>query len=185
MKSTRQLTLQGRSRRNWLTGWLERSKSIPEKEISAIVSSKVARPPQALPEELFNVLCNGCGDCVRCCPYGLLTIEHDNVVLNIDFTECDACMKCTSACQTGALREQMPSDTLLRPHVSSSCLGRQDSCHMCIINCPQQALTFHLSDSGIRQLQCDDALCTGCGLCKLSCFHGHIALVASGEKILP
>lgn len=183
MKSEQQLTVQGHSRRKLLTGWFERNKPL-QPEQSAMMP-EVARPPQALPEALFTALCNGCGDCVSNCPYGLLSLDQGKARLNIDFTECDVCRKCTAACQTGALRDKMPCDTLLRPQISRSCLGRQDSCRMCLINCPQQALAFQTVDGGTRQLQCDDALCNGCGLCKLSCFHGHITLVACGQRALP
>ncbi|MFC0229193.1 4Fe-4S dicluster domain-containing protein [Serratia aquatilis] len=182
MKNSPQLTSQGNSRRRLLTGWLERTK--PSLETSSPLPA-MARPPQALPEMLFTALCDGCGHCVNECPYGLLSLDQGKALLSIDFTACDVCCKCTTACQTGALREGMPCDTLLRPQISHSCLGRQESCQMCVINCPQQALEFQLSEGGIRQLQRDDTRCNGCGLCKLSCFHGHIVLVASGEKLLP
>ncbi|MFB2862572.1 4Fe-4S dicluster domain-containing protein [Aeromonas sp. MdU4] len=145
----------------------------------------VARPPQALPEALFNALCSGCGNCERCCPYGLVSIEQGKAALSIEFTECDFCLKCTAACDTGALCNQMTGDTLLRPQISHSCLGHQESCSICVIKCSQQALTFQQSDSGVRQLKCDAQLCNGCGLCKLSCVHGHIVLVPVGEKTLP
>lgn len=183
MKNDRQLTSQGTSRRRLLTGWMERHQCQPEPP--SLTLPAVACPPQAVPEPLFSALCDGCGACVSRCPYGLLHLEQGKVVLNIDFTECDACRKCTAACQTGALREQMPCDTLLRPQISLSCLGRQDSCRMCMINCPQQALVFGVSATGDRQLQCDSERCNGCGLCKLSCFHGHISLSPLGEKSLP
>lgn len=185
MNNDQQLSAQGNSRRRLLTGWLDRSKALPEQDTPSVTLPAVARPPQALPEALFSALCNGCGGCVSSCPYSLLSLEQSKPVLSIDFTECDVCRKCTTACQTGALRDKMPCDTLLRPQISHSCLGRQDSCRMCTINCPQQALSFQLSENGARQLQCDDTLCNGCGLCKLSCFHGHISLSASGEKSLP
>ncbi|WP_431222954.1 ferredoxin-type protein NapF [Serratia sp. L9] len=185
MKNDQQLTSQGSSRRRLLTGWRERGNDTPGQQAPVLPLSAVARPPQALPEALFSALCDGCGNCVGSCPYGLLSLEQGKAALSIDFTECDSCLKCTAACQTGALRDRMPCDTLLRPQISPSCLGRQNSCRMCTINCPQQALAFHLTDSGVRQLHCDDELCNGCGLCKLSCFHGHIALLPSGEKSLP
>ncbi|KEY58213.1 ferredoxin-type protein NapF [Serratia sp. DD3] len=186
MKSSSQpLSRQGASRRRLLTGWLQRSQALSEPVAAVLPLPRVARPPQSLPEILFNATCNGCGECVNRCPYGLLSVEQDQVVLNIDFTECDFCLKCTAACQTGALRNIMPCDTLLRPQISQSCLGRQDSCQMCVINCPQQALAFQLDDRGVRQLQYDDACCNGCGMCKLSCFHGHIMLIPTGEKCLP
>ncbi|WP_024911905.1 ferredoxin-type protein NapF [Chania multitudinisentens] len=185
MKNNQQLTPQGTSRRRLLTGWRDRSKQLPAQEALSLGLPVVARPPQALPDPLFSALCNGCGACVSRCPYGLLSITQDKAALSIDFTECDICLKCTTACQTGALRDQMPCDTLLRPQISLSCLGRQDSCRMCMINCPQQALVFSVSVEGGRQLQCDNELCNGCGLCKLSCFHGHILLAPLGEKSLP
>lgn len=181
MKNDRQLTPQGTSRRRLLTGWMDRAQRQPE----SLTLPVVARPPQAVPEPLFSALCDGCAACVDHCPYGLLNINQGKAALSIDFTECDVCRKCTSACQTGALREQMPCDTLLRPQISLSCLGRQDSCRMCTINCPQQALAFSVSTTGDRQLHCDSERCNGCGLCKLSCFHGHISLSPLGEKSLP
>ncbi|MFI8417738.1 4Fe-4S dicluster domain-containing protein [Serratia sp. NPDC078593] len=184
MENEQSLSAEGRQRRRLFTHWVARVKQ-PLNTEGKDVPPIVARPPQALPEPLFSAACNGCGDCLNVCPYGLLTLENDKATLNVEFTECDHCTQCTSACRTGALRTHMPCDTTLRPQISASCLGRQDSCRICIISCPQQALSLGQTAQGDRQLQCNELQCNGCGLCKLSCFHGHISLAATGERALP
>lgn len=180
MKSEPSLSAEGSQRRRLFTGWVTRAR---QAEMAPTPPS--ARLPQALPEALFCAACNGCGDCSDACPYGLLTVQQGKAVLNVEFTECDHCLKCTSACQTGALRAGMPSDTTLRPQISASCLGLRDGCRMCVISCPQRALSFNQTANAEAQWQCDDRQCNGCGLCKLSCCHGHIVLVPTGEKPLP
>lgn len=135
-----------------------------------VVSEKhFPRPPFAAREDLFSAVCNGCGECVSACPNGLIRLEQNQAILEIDYAPCDLCSKCAEACPTHALHPNFPADTLLRPHFSSACLIKQNqACTDCQTTCPQQAISANLTIAH----EC----CNGCGECKIACFVNAISL---------
>ncbi|MBS3809944.1 MAG: glycyl-radical enzyme activating protein [Desulfobacterales bacterium] len=49
-----------------------------------------------------DTLCRGCGQCVKACPKGAISITEQGVRV-IDWQKCDQCMECVSACIYNAL----------------------------------------------------------------------------------
>jgi electron transfer flavoprotein alpha subunit/NAD-dependent dihydropyrimidine dehydrogenase PreA subunit len=49
-------------------------------------------------------LCNGCGRCVKICPYGGVTLEDGKAVVN---ERCTACGACIDACKVEAIRSDI------------------------------------------------------------------------------
>jgi len=49
-------------------------------------------------------LCNGCGRCVKICPYGGVTLEDGKAVVN---ERCTACAACIDACKVEAVRSDI------------------------------------------------------------------------------
>jgi electron transfer flavoprotein alpha subunit/NAD-dependent dihydropyrimidine dehydrogenase PreA subunit len=49
-------------------------------------------------------LCNGCGRCVKICPYGGVTLEDGKAVVN---ERCTACAACIDACKVEAIRSDI------------------------------------------------------------------------------
>lgn len=163
------------SRRGLLRGLFGAGKKIQQQIDESVIKRSDGRPPQAVAEALFMHLCSGCGDCVTACPYGIISLQNNRPVLNIDFSACDtgSCLKCTEACATGALNFDIVADTSFNPIISSSCFGRRDaSCRMCSYSCPSEALTF----DPLNQPIIDETNCDGCGQCKTACYHGYISL---------
>ncbi|MFC1971120.1 glycyl-radical enzyme activating protein [Chloroflexota bacterium] len=57
-----------------------------------------------LPELGFrHSLCNTCGDCMKTCPKGAISINSEDGTISIDRKVCDNCGKCVSDCYRDAL----------------------------------------------------------------------------------
>ncbi|MDO5055338.1 MAG: ferredoxin-type protein NapF [Pasteurella oralis] len=129
------------------------------------------RPPFAAKESLFVEICNGCGDCVKACPYGLIRLIEHKPVLDIDFSACDFCAQCAEVCERHALHRVFPADTELRPRFSSKCLTQKgQNCTECQQKCPQKAIVYQQNKLVVNQY------CNGCGECKVSCFVSAVTL---------
>lgn len=165
------------SRRGLLRGIFNAGQKAQQQIRAEVYQRSAARPPQAVAEPLFIQRCTRCGDCVRHCPYGLLQIYEQQVVLEIEYSACDLCGKCTESCQSGALAHEVRPDTELRPHFDRLCLQqRGKTCEFCRDSCPQQAISFDFTS---QTMQLNHQSCNGCGECKISCPSHHITLQLS------
>ncbi|SPY38454.1 ferredoxin-type protein NapF [Pasteurella canis] len=155
------------SRRGLLRGLLGGSEQAIKQE-----KRQHNRPPFAAKESLFVEVCNGCGDCVDACPYGLIHLIEHKPVLNIDFSACDFCAKCAEVCHRHALHYAFPADTELRPEFAATCLlQRGQVCDECQQKCPQDAIVYSHNQLSVNQN------CNGCGECKISCFVHAVTLI--------
>lgn len=171
------------SRRGLLRGLLGGGRQVQQQVMDEASRRQAGRPPQALPEALFLQRCNGCGACVSVCPMGIINLQDNRACVQIEYADCDGCLRCTEACSTTALHPSLLVDIGLRPQLAAQCVGRRGEkhCRQCVSACPQQAISF--DDASQPHLQ--DARCNGCGACKLACYHGHISLLPGKDRVFP
>lgn len=162
------------SRRGLFRSLFSGGKKAQAESAAELLRREAARPPFAIAEPLFLKQCNGCGDCVSVCPYGLIWLKESKASLEIDFSACDLCGKCADVCSTGALVLNVVPDTGLRPIIDFSCVRQhKQSCLFCETACKTEALSF---DSATQKIQFNNEKCNGCGECKTACPHNYINL---------
>lgn len=152
--------------------------SVVERGMDALNKRDSIRPPGAVDEASFIVLCNLCGECWDACPYDAIVQAGENgmgsgtPVIIPSNTPCYLCDPpvCSRVCPEGALK---PVDTReikigLAVVEKDSCLAYQGidlNCDYCYDRCPlkDRAIAFD------RGPVIDDGVCTGCGVCEYYC----------------
>ena len=140
-------------------------------------ADEVLRPPGALPENVFNAVCNRCGRCIQVCPNkALWPMDISGGVLNFETPRlvplkgrCDLCLACQEVCPTGAITH-MPVEQIRMGQAKitqSRCLAwnEQKLCFVCGEQCPFQAIK---GDERHRPTVLTDK-CVGCGACENGC----------------
>ena len=123
----------------FLSGVCQGPKDIPEtvaqagaaavKVIGLLAKDKLTTNPcTAKPDEL---LCNGCGNCAKVCPYGAITYEvrmvndhgirEDRRLASVNSALCQGCGACTVTCPSGAMDLQGFSNRQLLAEVDAIC----------------------------------------------------------------
>ncbi len=154
------------------------------------VRADLLRPPGALAESDFAATCIKCGQCVRACPYGTLSLAPSGAEAPIGtpaFTArevpCYMCqdIPCVKACPTGALDHGLERIEDARMGVATidqeSCLSWQGlRCEICYRDCPVRDAAITVENHPRRSSR--HALfvpmihadaCTGCGICEFAC----------------
>lgn len=139
------------------------------------------RPPGAVAESVFLERCTRCGDCVKACPPGAITVHEQNgtPVLFADQSPCLLCedMPCITSCATGALA---PVESVAEVRMGTAVVSQRlctagQGCHACVSKCPMHALAM---DFESMQLAVVAETCVGCGVCELVCktVNDHVAI---------
>lgn len=153
------------------------TKSVPPQK------SNCLRPPGAVGEALFNILCTRCDECIKACPHQCIRgSDSDNngarVGTPIIIPKEAACKLCTDfpcikACKDGALR---PVEDIRKVKIGVALIDRRrcldyageqaSPCRQCYIQCPlkDEAIYLEVSRPVIRAERC-----TGCGICENVC----------------
>ncbi len=156
----------------------------------ARASAAALRPPGARAERDFAAQCIKCGQCVRACPYGTLSLASiagvaANGTPHFEPRQvpCYMCpdLPCTKACPSGALDRALTDVTRARMGLAvideEHCLSWQGlRCEVCYRVCPVRGKAIvvnteprKLSRHAVFEPMVDSEHCTGCGLCEKSC----------------
>lgn len=125
--------------------------------------------------------CLGCGDCVKACPFGALSIAPGEILPKVDFDKCTGCGKCVETCprhlcELVPYRPDIPivwvacanrdRGPVAMKECSVACIG----CTKCRKVCPNEApeITSFLA-------HIDQNKCTSCGECVKACPRHSIA----------
>lgn len=134
------------------------------------------RPPGAVPEADFQLLCTGCGDCVTACPFGAIGQYPENSgvlsgtpAMNPNDAACHLCdgLPCAVACPEAALIPVPVTDVFLglaRILTDKCFVYKGPECGACAPACPPKSLRMV---AGKPEITSDT--CTGCGLCREAC----------------
>jgi len=154
--------------------------------IRSIMPNDLIRPPGALPEQTFELLCVRCGLCMANCPSNTLQpLGFQNGVLSL-FTPVlvprigacyPDCNLCGEICPTGAIRkldlvEKQWAKVGTAVITKERCIAWEweKRCLVCDEACPYDAITM-VEISGIKVLVpiVVESRCNGCGACEMSC----------------
>ncbi|MCD8313798.1 MAG: Fe-S cluster domain-containing protein, partial [Bacteroidales bacterium] len=97
--------------------------------------------------------CLGCGDCVKACAFGALSMNPETGLPEIDQEKCTACGACTKACPKALIELRNKGPRGMRVYV-------------CCVN---------KDKGGVARKACK-AACIGCGKCEKVCPHGAITV---------
>ena len=152
--------------------------------VSKIPSTRIIRPPGALPENLFLSRCIRCGQCMKVCPTN--TLQPSFLESGIEgiwsprlfprLAGCDqTCFLCGTVCPTEAIRplplEEKKHAKLGTAYINRSrCLvwKQNQLCLICDEQCPYNAIIFKWEEGGRRPFVIDNK-CNGCGFCEQAC----------------
>ena len=167
------------SRRNFFKLSFKKSSKVVEKTIEKKSPRIGIRPPGAIVEHEFLLLCTRCNDCVDACPHGVIfkptytsaKLYGETPFLDLTAKACEFCedMPCISACTKDALvRTEEPLKIGIAKIFKEHCLGTQGQyCDYCSRSCPKEFAALTIGED--RAPVIDEEKCVGCGKCEYIC----------------
>lgn len=152
----------------------------------ALRSSRLIRPPGALPEPSFQARCVRCGECIKACltntlqplwfEAGLSGLWTPKVTARLAGCE-QGCAVCGQVCPTGAIRPLSLEEKIFakigtaRIEKSRCIAWEQDKkCLICDEICPYNAIASQfVADHPVTVPIVDENKCNGCGYCEDKC----------------
>lgn len=192
-------------RRSFFRSAIDKGSKTAVKAIDTSVNKQAShwlRPPFALNELEFLLACTRCNDCIDACPHDVIfslparlgAKAAGTPALDLLNKGCHLCedWPCVSACEVNALlipateqgsekdseqESEAAIPKLAKVSIDESlCLPYSGpECGACIDSCPVDgALTLNMFKPVINQ-----SICTGCALCRESCFTEPKAITVS------
>ncbi len=156
-------------------------------------ASKTVRPPGAIHEPLFSVLCARCGNCSAICPTELLQPDKKDslpqAVFDPAWCKID-CISCTKSCPSGALRPLTVEEKkthkigLAEVRFEHCLLGIDRECSICVRECPVAAIDLIWSEAEYLSIPTvSNDFCNGCGRCVIACPTQPKAIIVLPRKV--
>lgn len=146
---------------------------------------KIIRPPSALPDSDFNLVCARCGNCSSVCPTNIIKQSADTSNIGslltpvVDFSESyclPECTVCGDVCPSGAITKFIQEDKkslfMASIHIDlEACwLNFQKDCDLCRYHCAFDAIKIRKTgDSPLALPVLFRDKCVGCAACKIVC----------------
>ena len=146
---------------------------------------KNIRPPAALPEPAFNLVCARCGNCSSVCPTHIIkpsenTAKIGNLLtpeIDFSYSYClPECTICGNVCPSGAISKFTKEDkknlfmASVRINVDECWLQDQRDCDLCRYHCAYDAIVIEKTeDIQIALPLLINNKCVGCAACKIVC----------------
>jgi len=143
------------------------------------------RPPGAVSEPLFNVLCLRCGRCAEACPEKIIKplplsygLKNFNTPVITQQGICTRELDCVEACPSGALQKI----TVEESDIGTAIIDEENCTHcgLCIYACRDIVDAIKWTTPEKKKIYIDSDLCLGCGACIPEC--PNDALSVTGEK---
>ena len=171
------------SRRGFLEGAIDFSRrhatNVIVEKAGRIASPTFIRPPGALPEPEFLLICNRCGDCAPACEYKAIRLLDTTtgkaagtpviILRNQPCMTCDG-YPCITACdQNALLLDGTKHPKIGAAHIDNGrCLSANgNDCDYCKKECDRHVKAIKLEWGGPPKV--DINLCDGCGRCEYIC----------------
>ncbi|MBF0369811.1 MAG: ferredoxin-type protein NapF [Magnetococcales bacterium] len=145
------------------------------------------RPPWHVSDSRFTTLCSRCGDCIKSCPEGILTLDRAGFP-QVDFSrgECTFCKKCLEICQDGALLAPPAGESAppwyIKANIGSGCLAHKGVfCRACGDCCEPRSLRFKPRLGAAELPEVHLASCSGCGACVAACPTNAITMATEAK----
>jgi Pyruvate/2-oxoacid:ferredoxin oxidoreductase delta subunit len=148
-------------------------------------SRNIIRPPCALPDPDFNMVCARCGNCSAVCPTKIIRPSQDIMSMEsflapvVDFSESyclPECKLCGDVCPSGAIAkfslDKKKNHIMARAviHVDDCLLQQRKECDLCKYHCAYDAIDIsRKGDSMLSLPHVMEDRCTGCAACKIIC----------------
>lgn len=138
------------------------------------VEVKARRPPGAVSEPLFSVLCLRCGRCAEVCPEKI--IRHlplsdglRNVKTPVLIPEgiCTRDFACIEACPSGALQKITFEEVKIGTAVID--VEKCTNCGLCIPACQEIVNAIRWETPEKKKVYIESSICIGCGACIPEC----------------
>lgn len=122
-------------------------------------------------EKFCSFGCLGCGDCVKSCVYGALSISDKGCAV-VDPYKCVGCGECVHTCPN-KLISLVPSDKYVEvicknssddSVITRNCKVSCTHCELCVVSCPYGAIQMV---GGLPNI--DKTKCRRCGKCVAAC----------------
>ena len=148
-------------------------------------SMTLRRPPGAVEEEVFGVVCVRCGRCVSACPQHIIRqvsplenlLQAGTPVL-VENGVCILDFNCIQVCPSGAL--QPVTKDRAKMGTAKVDLGKCIGCGICIKVCDQVAEAISWADPKKTKVTINPGKCLGCGACVPECPVQALSLTAEG-----
>ena len=152
----------------------------------ALRSSRLIRPPGALPEPGFQARCVRCGECIKACltntlqpvwfEAGLSGLWSPKVTARLAGCE-QGCNVCGQVCPTGAIRPLSLEEKIFAKIGTariekSRCIAweQEKKCLICDEVCPYNAIVSQfVADRPVTVPVIEENKCNGCGYCEDKC----------------